>query len=169
MRALSAVGRAIRVLAPLVFAVPVHASQAQFSSRTGAWKGEVISIRWRESLRTAYRPETVIFVENLTSGTVVVGFSWDSRVCGGTPIPFDSAARSFTYRLFFDRGGIHSTLQPREWDAVMFPRGLPADGEVSREEICVAEIRLKTHSGGSVRDEVELVIPAPLPSRVDGE
>lgn len=129
----------------------------------GEWRGDAIAVKWRESQRTAYSPETVILVENIGHRTVSVAVDWDSRVCGEGVLPYSAEARSFTRRLLHQVGGIGVTLRQGEWDALILPRGLPPAGDLGSHLNCVARIRLRALSIETTHDELDLVLPAPLP------
>jgi hypothetical protein len=141
---------------------PSQATDARFATVTGEWRGDAVSIRWRETRRTVYRPETVIWIENVASLPVAVIFEWTTRACKERTIDLDLPSRSFAHRLFSDLA-IDSTLKPGEWDSFLFPRGLPPDQPLSAGEECHARIALRALSGDRIVDRVELELPAPLP------
>jgi hypothetical protein len=162
-----AVATAALILALLVgILAPASVSQgkeAQLNTEAGEWRGDAIALRWRESRRTAYEPETVIFVENVISEPVVVVFDWESRVCGGIPSYPSGSAGSFVHALFAAELGIKSTLKPGQWDALMFPRALPLQQPLESAGGCTTRIRLRTIGTESTQDTVDLTLPAPLP------
>jgi hypothetical protein len=150
------------ILCTSVLAASSSSREARVDSASGDWGGDRLHVRWRESRHSTYRPETVLFVENVDAGTLVVVFDWQSRVCGTKGVRPGGVGRSFALELFgADHLNISSTLGPGEWDALVFPRGLPPDEPLDSADDCVARIKLRTYPPG---DELELTLPAPLPA-----
>lgn len=141
----------------------VLALEAHQDAAHGEWQGDKIRVRWTEARRTAYSPETVIFVENTSPDTVGVLFEWESRACNGEPLRPGRGGFSFARELFgADSLGIRSVLKPGAWDALIFPRGLPPERALSSADGCTSRIRIHT-SPSPGGDRVDFTLPAPLP------
>jgi len=140
---------------------PARAEEARYETTSGSFQGEVLSVRWRESSRSAYSPELVVLLESTARDPVAVRVKAGRPLCNGEPSRFAPPAVLFLADLYPGLGP-EASLQPGEWDALVFPLGLPLERERGDLE-CVHRFEFRAFSDGQRRDVLELVVPAPPP------
>jgi hypothetical protein len=148
------------MLGATLSAAPSYGGESQSTLPQGEWSGDALGVRWRASSHSSYAPETVVVVENRSTAPIVVVFDWQIRVCGGESVRLEESASRFASQLFgADPLSIHSTLAAGEWDALVFPRGLPGRSEKDANG-CVSRVAIQTYPkmGG---DRFVLTLPAP--------
>lgn len=138
-----------------------RAEDGKASTLSGAWQGSLVIVRWRDANRTAYAPETVVYLENRGDEPLSVWTDWKVRVCGDNDAALAEPAPSFVDDLFGDLVPLH-TLGSRQWDAISFPRGLPPAPGSPPPESCRTRITIRVRKQGA-EDRLELDLPMHMP------
>ena len=142
----------------LLVSAPSLAGETASQSPSGSWQGDAVEIRWRETRRTAYRPEVLILITNLTDEPIATIFDWDAHGCGDRVVPLDPSARSFVRQLLAEPS-LGNIIQGGHWDAWVFPRGLPMVPESKARETCSSRIQLRVRKGDRTVDRFILTLP----------
>ena len=141
--------------------LPSQGLDAQLEGLNGNFKGDAIQLRWREERRTAYRPDAILLLENVSEQTISVVIKWEGPVCDGMDYGLSLKAIAFVHALY-SQFGPTSTLKPGEWDAMVFPLALPTERERKADLTCLNRMKIRVIAEGGVKDRLELVLPAPL-------
>lgn len=153
------VGARAVTLAALLIGTDGQAADTHSTAERGEWSGDYVRVRWRETRHTTLEPETMVLVQSLVPGTVVVAVKGNPLICTGVKAGSSSSTESFMINLF-SRMNETSHLEQGEWDAWMFPKGLrPPGKESTATDGCVTHIVIHAHARDG-RDEFKLILPA---------
>ena len=152
----------VLALTTIVVRVAIAAGESS-QDLTGQWTGEAIDVRWRNVDRTHYGPDTIVEVENKLQRSMTIRFDWVIRECNGKAVALEDDARFFLQRLYASQFAIDATLRPGEWDAFVFPRGVPPKNAEEATGSCVVRIKIRRVGTKEGADQLELVLPASPP------